>query len=144
GSAEHVAGDSAGDGAWHCFIGRFAAAAAALAALTIGAGLTLAKPPCAAPKELVSFSAPLTHLVQAFRSKTLIRIVALGSSSTAGSGASSPHASYPAQLDDELERRFEKHDFKVTNLGVGGQLASEMLDRMQGEVIPREPDLVLW
>jgi acyl-CoA thioesterase-1 len=70
--------------------------------------------------------------------------VALGSSSTAGSGASSPHASYPAQLDDELERRFAGWDFKVTNLGVGGQLAADMLERMDKHVLPREPHLVLW
>ncbi len=93
---------------------------------------------------MVRFGAPLTNLVQAFRSTKLIRIVALGSSSTAGSGASSPHASYPAQLDDELERRFVGWDFKVTNLGVGGQLASDMLARMARDVIPREPHLVLW
>jgi lysophospholipase L1-like esterase len=74
----------------------------------------------------------------------LIRIVALGSSSTAGSGASSPHASYPAQLDDELERRFGGWDFKVTNLGVGGQLAREMVERLAKDVLPREPHLVLW
>ena len=90
------------------------------------------------------FSAPLTNLVQAFKSTKLIRVVALGSSSTAGSGASSPHASYPAQLDDELERRFDGWDFKVTNLGVGGQLASEMLERIDRDVIRREPHLVLW
>lgn len=100
--------------------------------------------PCTAPKELVRFGAPLTNLVQAFRTSKLIRIVALGSSSTAGSGASSPHASYPAQLDDELERRFGGWDFKVTNLGVGGQLASDMLERMDKHVLPREPHLVLW
>lgn len=90
------------------------------------------------------FGAPLTNLVQAFRTSKLIRIVALGSSSTAGSGASSPHASFPSQLDDELERRFAGWDFKVTNLGVGGQLASDMLERMDKHVLPREPHLVLW
>ena len=93
---------------------------------------------------MVRFAAPLTNLVQAFRAGRLIRVVALGSSSTAGSGASSPHASYPAQLDDELERRFDGWDFKVTNLGVGGQLASDMLERMDKHVLPREPHLVLW
>jgi len=92
----------------------------------------------------VRFAGPLTNLVQAFKATKLIRIVALGSSSTAGSGASSPHASYPAQLDDELERRFAGWDFKVTNLGVGGQLASDMLERMPRDVFPREPHLVLW
>jgi len=93
---------------------------------------------------MVSFGAPLTNLVQAFRAAKFIRVVAIGSSSTAGSGASSPHASFPAQLDDELERRFAGWDFKVTNLGVGGQLASDMLDRMAKDVLPREPHLVLW
>jgi lysophospholipase L1-like esterase len=94
--------------------------------------------------DLVRFTAPLTNFVKAFQARKLIRIVALGSSSTAGSGASSPHASYPAQLDDELERRFDGWDFKVTNLGVGGQLAAEMLERMDKHVLPREPHLVLW
>jgi len=93
---------------------------------------------------MVQFTAPLTNLVKAFRATKLIRIVALGSSSTAGSGASSPAASYPAQLDDELERRFAGWDFKVMNLGVGGQLASDMLERMDKQVLPREPNLVLW
>ena len=93
---------------------------------------------------MVRFAAPLTNLVKAFRAGKLIRVVALGSSSTAGSGASSPHASYPAQLDDELERRFDGWDFKVTNLGVGGQLAADMLERMDKHVLPREPHLVLW
>lgn len=92
----------------------------------------------------MQFTAPLTNLVKAFRATKLIRIVALGSSSTAGSGASSPAASYPAQLDDELERRFDGWDFKVMNLGVGGQLASDMLERMDKQVLPREPNLVLW
>lgn len=82
--------------------------------------------------------------MKAFRAGKFIRVVALGSSSTAGSGASSPHASYPAQLDDELERRFDGWDFKVTNLGVGGQLATDMLERMDKHVLPREPHLVLW
>ncbi|MCW5771339.1 MAG: lipolytic protein G-D-S-L family [Rhodospirillaceae bacterium] len=90
------------------------------------------------------FNAPLTNLVQAFKANKLIKVVALGSSSTAGSGASSPHAAYPAQLDDELERRFEGWDFKVVNLGIGGQLARHMLARMERDVLPRQPHLVLW
>jgi lysophospholipase L1-like esterase len=112
--------------------------------VALAAGSALAAPTCKAPIDLVRFTAPLTNLVQAFKATKLIRIVALGSSSTAGSGASSPHASYPAQLDDELERRFEGWDFKVTNLGVGGQLASQMVERIAKDVIPREPHLVLW
>ncbi|HEY7609158.1 MAG TPA: GDSL-type esterase/lipase family protein [Alphaproteobacteria bacterium] len=136
---EHVAGTCAGGGAW-----RFVRGTAAVLAVLIAAGGALAATPCKAPKDLVRFGAPLTHLVEAFKKTKLIRVVAIGSSSTAGSGASSPHASFPAQLDDELERRFGGWDFKVTNLGVGGQLARGMFERMERDVIPREPHLVLW
>lgn len=139
GDLERTSGTEAGGGARH-----FAAGAAALLGFLAVAGSAVAAPPCTAPKDLVRFTAPLTNLVQAFRATKLIRVVALGSSSTAGSGASSPHASFPAQLDDELERRFDGWDFKVTNLGVGGQLASHMLERMGHDVFPREPHLVLW
>lgn len=123
---------------------RFAFGAAAVAAAALTAGTALAGTPCKAPKDLVRFTAPLTNIVKAFQAGKLIRVVALGSSSTAGSGASSPHASFPAQLDDELERRFAGWDFKVTNLGVGGQLATDMLERMDKHVLPREPHVVLW
>jgi lysophospholipase L1-like esterase len=143
GEPGHVAGLGAGGRGR-----RFAITAALLAAAGLAAALTsgvaLATSPCTAPKDLVRFTGPLTNLVKAFRAGKLIRVVALGSSSTAGSGASSPHASYPAQLDDELERRFAGWDFKVTNLGVGGQLATDMLERMDKHVLTREPHLVLW
>lgn len=136
----HIDGTCAGGGA-----GRFLRGAAALLAVLIAAtGAAFAATPCKAPKELVRFTAPLTNLVAAFKTSKLIKVVAIGSSSTAGSGASSPHAAFPAQLDDELERRFDGWDFKVTNLGVGGQLAREMFERMDHDVIPREPHLVLW
>lgn len=138
GEPGHYAGRGAGGP-----VRRFLLGTAAFAAV-LTAGAAFAEIPCKAPKELVQFTAPLTNLVKAFRGTKLIRVVALGSSSTAGSGASSPQASYPAQLDDELERRFEGWDFKVMNLGVGGQLAADMLERMDKHVLPREPHLVLW
>jgi acyl-CoA thioesterase-1 len=137
GGPEHHVGPAGGGG-------RRVLLAIAAALSVFGAGTASAAPPCKAPADLVRFAAPLTNLVQAFKTAKLIRIVALGSSSTAGSGASSPHASYPAQLDDELERRFEGWDFKVTNLGVGGQLASHMAQRIAKDVLPRAPHLVLW
>ena len=73
------------------------------------------------------------------------RIVALGSSSTQGAGASSPKMCYPAQLEAELNRRFspDKH-FEVVNLGVGGEMANDMLARIDRDVVPLKPDLVIW
>lgn len=141
GDPEHFPGTAGGRG-W--VIARRAAFALSVVALAAGWAFAASVPACKAPIDLVRFSQPLTNLVQAFKTNKLIRIVALGSSSTAGSGASSPSASYPAMLDDELERRFPGWDFKVTNLGVGGQLASQMFDRIAKDVLPREPHLVLW
>ncbi len=73
------------------------------------------------------------------------RIVALGSSSTQGAGASHPKMCYPAQLEAELNRRFhpDKH-FEVVNRGVGGEMASDMLARLDSQVLSLKPDLVIW
>lgn len=99
---------------------------------------------CKVPKELVNFAAPLPNLVRALSTQRAAKIVTLGSSSTAGSGASSPNASYPARLDADLDSRYRGHEFQVTNLGAGGQLASDMLERLEVEVIPQTPALVIW
>lgn len=100
--------------------------------------------PCVAPKRLVEFDAPLPVLTQAMRGGRAIKVVALGSSSTEGSGASGPLATYPARLDRELDRRFPGLDFQVANHGKGGELASHMLMRISRDVIAQKPALVLW
>lgn len=101
---------------------------------------------CRVPDELARFALPLLSLRKAVATQRVISVVALGSSSTAGSGASTPNASYPARLDAELDWRFPGKDFVVANFGVGGQLASEMLERIANEIIPMSPrpSLVLW
>jgi lysophospholipase L1-like esterase len=117
------------------------AAGVLIAAASMGAN---AEGPCKAPKELVSFAAPLPNLVRVFNTRRAVKIVTLGSSSTAGSGASGPNASYPARLDADLDARYRGHEFQVTNLGAGGQLASDMLERLELEVVSQAPALVIW
>jgi lysophospholipase L1-like esterase len=73
-----------------------------------------------------------------------ITIVAIGSSSTAGAGASSPAATYPSRLEADLRTRFPGRTISVLNRGVGGEDASQMLVRMDRDVAPERPDLVLW
>jgi acyl-CoA thioesterase I len=99
---------------------------------------------CRAPQELVRFKAPLHRLAAEIRRSQEIKIVALGSSSTAGAGASGRNACYPSRLEAELSRRYPDKHFTVVNLGVGGQLASSMLARIRSEVIPQHPALVIW
>ena len=103
-----------------------------------------AKRTCLVPKELGRFAAPLPHLTRTVTGANGIHIIALGSSSTAGSGASNQLASYPARLDAELDRRFPRKDFIVTNYGSGGQLARDMLARIREDVLTQMPALVIW
>lgn len=106
---------------------------------------TLQLASCKAPREFARLTKPLELVQKAMLRDRDIRIVALGSSSTQGAGASSPRTCYPAQLEAELNRRFhpDKH-FEVYNLGVGGELTADMLARIDSKVLSLKPDLVVW
>ena len=102
-------------------------------------------PVCTAPAELTRFSHPLPHVHERVAQRTPITIVAVGSSSTAGVGASSPAASYPARLEALLRERTPGIDmFNVLNRGVGGEEIGNMLARFERDVTAERPDLVLW
>jgi len=101
-------------------------------------------PQCSAPKELSRLDRPLAHTARLLAAGLPIRIVALGSSSTAGAGATTPDASYPSRLAADLRERFPDHDITVINRGVNGEEASDMLARLDTTVIAEEPDLVIW
>ena len=103
-----------------------------------------AAPPCEAPVNLLRFNAPLPGLSSALASSKPIRIVALGSSSTQGIGASSPKACYPSRLQGELRKRYPDKEIIVDNLGVGGQLATDMIPRIKKDVLPLHPNVVIW
>ena len=81
---------------------------------------------------------------RAMRDTGALTIVALGSSTTAGSGASADDRSYPAVLAAELKRRMPDIRINVINKGVGGQSAYDMLLRMDTDVIEEKPALVIW
>jgi acyl-CoA thioesterase I len=73
-----------------------------------------------------------------------IRIIALGSSSTAGVGATAPRHAYPAQLEARLAAARPGAAIRVLNRGVGGEDAEEMLARLDEDVLYHEPALVIW
>lgn len=103
-------------------------------------------PYCSAPRDLTRLKVALPGLARAVAQNASIEIIALGSSSTAGSGSADQQASYPARLDAELDRRFPGKDFHVVNFGVGGLLARDMLDQIHDQVasLPNRPALVIW
>jgi acyl-CoA thioesterase-1 len=87
---------------------------------------------------------PIPHTARLLASGRPIKIVAFGSSSTYGAGASSSAAAYPNRLAEELRRRFPGHEFTVLNRGVNGEEITDMLARLDKAVIAEHPDLVLW
>lgn len=99
---------------------------------------------CTVPLEAASLSAPLPHVTDAVAAGTGLRIVAIGSSSTAGAGASAPERSYPARLAHHLKALFPRVPVEVVNKGVNGETTGQMLARFSDDVFPLAPDLVIW
>lgn len=73
-----------------------------------------------------------------------LRILAIGSSSTSGVGASSLAANYPSRLQGRLRQIFPGVRIVVTNRGIPGETAAGAAARMKFEARRSKPDLVLW
>jgi lysophospholipase L1-like esterase len=101
-------------------------------------------PKCNAASEQARLDRPLARTAMRLAGGQPIKIVAVGSSSTFGAGATSPAASYPSQLQIELGKHFPGQEFTVLNRGVNGEEAADMLARFDAEVIAENPQLVLW
>jgi lysophospholipase L1-like esterase len=87
---------------------------------------------------------PLTKMRRLVTAKRSVTIMALGSSSTAGAGASTAAASYPARLEADLRTRFPGIPITVLNRGVNGEEAGDMLRRFDQVASADKPDVVLW
>jgi acyl-CoA thioesterase-1 len=127
-------------------LGFFALQPAYAQMLGAPAAATNAGPPaaCNVTLDQVRLDLPLVHTARVLASGKPLKIVALGSSSTYGAGASTSAASYPSRLADELARRFPGHEITILNRGVNGNEAADMLARLDTAVIAEKPDLVLW
>jgi len=99
---------------------------------------------CAAPTGIDALEHPPVHMRERIAKGLPLKIVAIGSSSTYGSGASSPAASYPSRLEAELKAKLPGLPVTVLNKGIGGEEASQMAARFDADVIDENPDLVLW
>ena len=99
---------------------------------------------CAAPLSLAAIAPPLTQAATRIERGEKLTIVAIGSSSTQGTGASATALNYPSRLAAELRERFPQIEFAVINRGKGGEDARQELDRFERDVIAEHPDLVIW
>lgn len=99
------------------------------------------------PPAIVDLKYSLMRLRQAFDGKGPVRIVAMGSSSTAGRGDVVP---YPYRLEMYLRQHFKdvlhRPDLRieVLNRGRGGEEATEELGRFEADIFHDDPALVIW
>ena len=132
------------DFAWQAMKRATVAALFAVMALPLAARAETPALTCDTPLDLIRLGNPLSHLAQKLTAGAPVTIVAIGSSSTAGAGASSPAASYPSRLAVELGQRFPGRAITVINRGVNGEEVADMLKRFDEAVVAAKPDLVLW
>jgi lysophospholipase L1-like esterase len=100
--------------------------------------------PCLPPKGGPKSFSSLPHVANKLATGKPVVIVAFGSSSTQGYGASAPEYTYPNRLAEQLRRHYPAAGITVVNAGVGGEDAPEMAKRLQSTVIDQHPDLVIW
>jgi GDSL-like lipase/acylhydrolase family protein len=108
--------------------------------------------PCNKHLDLFDFK-PLTHFADALKRQRKVKVVAIGSSSTAGADGVLP---YPPRLEMLLRQGtvpradvpriegFYGRIIDVLNRGVGGQEAPEELSRFESDVLGEAPALVIW
>ncbi|MDA9509504.1 GDSL family lipase [Bradyrhizobium sp. CCBAU 11386] len=99
------------------------------------------------PAAIVDLKYPLMRLRQALDGKGPVRIVAMGSSSTAGRADVVP---YPYRLEMYLRQHYRDEDphpnirIDVLNRGKGGEEANEELGRFEADIFQDDPALVIW
>jgi acyl-CoA thioesterase-1 len=73
-----------------------------------------------------------------------LRILAIGSSSTEGVGASGKDKTYPARLGSLLREGLSGRPIEMVNAGIGGETAPQTLSRLKGALAQGRYDLVIW
>ncbi|KRR07704.1 GDSL family lipase [Bradyrhizobium jicamae] len=100
--------------------------------------------PCLPPKGGSKSMGSLPRVANKLVAGLPVVIVAFGSSSTAGYGATSPDFNYPNRLAAQLRRQYPTANISVVNAGKGGEDAPEMMKRLETSVLDMHPDLVIW
>lgn len=93
------------------------------------------------PVQPAPFEYDLPNLAEAIKAASSVKIVALGSSSTAGEGGI---VAYPYRLEAVLRDKYANLRIDVLNRGVGGEEAPKERDRIDRDVIAEKPRLVIW
>lgn len=93
------------------------------------------------PAHVRPFARRLNHIARNLAEDRALKIVALGSSSTAGEGGIVP---YTYRLQAALRNRYPGRMVDVLNRGIVGQEAPEEVARLQKDVLDERPSLLVW
>lgn len=99
---------------------------------------------CPVPERFYEFEPTLTKTTKALVGRRDVVIVALGGASTMGVAAGGLEFAWPARLASVLAERFPSKRIKVINLAVARQTAKRAVERLDGDVLPLKPILVIW
>jgi acyl-CoA thioesterase I len=98
---------------------------------------------CAMPDSLFPAGWTLPRTAERLARRQPLTVVAIGSSSTVGVGATVPDSTYPALLARHLRALYPASDITVYNAGRGAQQLDQLQARFAADVGSREPQLVV-
>ena len=122
---------------------RFLALPVIAATLSAGAPAQAASFSCR-ETPIVRSNATLAPLSAKVAQGQPLAILAIGSSSTEGVGASAKDRTYPARLQALLAKAWPKSRIEIVNAGIGGETAPQTLARLKAALSARSYDLVIW
>jgi lysophospholipase L1-like esterase len=99
---------------------------------------------CPMPERFYEFEPPLPKTAKALATGRNVVITVIGGSSTMGRAAGATALSWPARLGSVLSDRFPAAQIKVVNRAVARQTAKQVLERLDRDILPVKPNLVIW
>jgi lysophospholipase L1-like esterase len=138
---------------WSCCMSRPRVGRLSAALLSLATVIALSAAParagdavdaCSVPDELIGFTAGLERTRARIAGGGQAVILAIGSSSTEGVGATDADHTYPARLAVHLAARVPVAAVRVVNRGIGGEVVATTAARLRTEVAAVRPDLVIW
>ncbi|GGG33681.1 SGNH/GDSL hydrolase family protein [Chelatococcus composti] len=100
--------------------------------------------PCATHPPMLKLYDTLERTAERLAKGAPLTILAIGSSTTAGVGASTPSAGYPFQFERLVETALPGVEVRMHVSGVSGETAAQTLARLEQQLAIVRPDLVLW
>jgi len=96
---------------------------------------------CDVPADQLAAPAPLPHVTAALKDAKKLNILTIGSPVGIGRGL---RKSYPAALENLLERSLTGIDVAIVNRPISGEIVATAVERIHTEVALSRPDLLVW